>query len=531
MKRIILDKIWYATLVSVLGFSACSKDIALGTDPYAGGKESLGVGFYTNYANPEIAKPGELVDFYVKGIKPYLGKINFSVNDTKVEVITAKDSLVTIKVPTEISSGNAKIEVDGQVFYGPRLDIEGNASLDENYGMVNGFLFSVNDILPNAGGYIVTGSFINFENEAVDKKVFRNGIHFIDANGKSATTMTFGEGASGGGSINAVTKMTDGKFVIGGPFGTFNKRRVNNIAKLNTDGKLDTMIVDVVNTTDNPRNSRDTVSAFNGGILGNAPLKVFAVSDNMVVAVGNFKDYYKIDYTYSSRDNRRYLLTEAKNVIRMKADGSLDSTFAFKNQGANGNIMDAALIDNDRVVIVGAFTSYNGKAVPGIACIKKDGTLDPSFNLGGTIDRILKITYNEQLKKIAIAGVFKGLGANGKVNGAAILNTDGTIDDQFVFQNAGNGIPTFAQVLNNGRVIIDGTIESYNNVRRTNMLILEKDGSLLQKYNSQAPFSGNIRKVVETKSSLGLPALLIGGSINQYGKKSVGNFFRLEVKE
>ncbi|ULT28090.1 hypothetical protein KUH03_16710 [Sphingobacterium sp. E70] len=143
----------------------------------------------------------------------------------------------------------------------------------------------------------------------------------------------------------------------------------------------------------------------------------------------------------------------------------------------------------------------------------------------------MKITYNEQLKKIAIAGVFKGLGANGKVNGAAILNTDGTVDDQFVFQNADNGIPTFAQVLNNGRVIIDGTIESYNNVRRTNMLILEKDGSLLQKYNSQAPFSGNIRKVVETKSSLGLPALLIGGSINQYGKKSVGNFFRLEVKE
>ncbi|MGE8242224.1 MAG: DUF5008 domain-containing protein, partial [Sphingobacterium sp.] len=77
--------------------------------PYAGGKESLGVGFYTNYANPEIAKPGELVDFYVKGIKPYLGKINFSVNDTKVEVIAAKDSLVTIKVPAEISSGNAKI--------------------------------------------------------------------------------------------------------------------------------------------------------------------------------------------------------------------------------------------------------------------------------------------------------------------------------------------------------------------------------------------------------------------------------------
>lgn len=531
MKRITLEKIWHAVAICILAFSSCSKDIALGTDPYAGGKESLGVGFYLNYAEPGIAKPGELVDFYVKGLKPYLGKIDFSINDTKVEVVSAKDSLVTIRVPAEISSGDAKIIVDGQVFYGPRLEIEGNASLDENYGMINGFRGSVSDILANAGGFIVTGSFFNFENEAVDKKVFRNGIHFIGADGKTATAMTFGEGASGGGNISSITKMTDGKFIIGGGFGVFDKKKVYNIARLNADGRLDTTIVDVINTTDNPKNSRDTVSTFNGGLFGGVAIRVFAVADNNVLAIGNFERYYKIDYTYSSRDNKRFLVTEAKNVIKMKSDGSLDSTFAFKNQGANGNIVDAAMIDNDRVLVVGAFTTYNGKPAPGIVCIKSDGSVDPSFNLSGNIERIISVSYNTQLKKIAITGFFKGLGANGKVNGAAILNTSGTVDDQFILQGDGASIPIFAQILNNGRVLIDGTMETYSNIRRPNMLILEKDGSLLQKYNSQSPFSGSIRKVVETKSSLGLPAVLIGGGIYQYGKKSIGNFFRLEIKD
>ncbi|WP_051959741.1 DUF5008 domain-containing protein [Sphingobacterium sp. ML3W] len=535
MIRLKLEKLWQATAVLVFAFSSCSKDIALGTDPYAGGKESLGVGFYTNYASPEVAKPGELVDFYVKGLKPYLDNIEFTINNTKVEVVSAKDSLVTIRVPAQISSGDAKIIVDGQVFYGPRLEVEGNAALDENYGIVNGFLGSVYDILPNAGGFIITGSFINFENEAVDnvpedKKVFRNGIHFIGADGKSNDAMKFGEGVKSG-TINSIAKTSDGKFVIGGGFSTFNKRGVYNIARLNSGGSLDTMIVDVINTTDDPKNSLDTVSAFNGGVLSYPIQRVFTMADNKIVAVGNFKTYYKIDYTYSSRDNRRYLVTEARNVIRMLPDGSLDSTFALNNLGANGSISDAALIDNERILIIGSFTSYNGSPAPGIACIKSDGSVDPAFNLSGNIERIFSVTYNALLKKIAISGLIHKLGHGGKVNGVAVLNTDGSIDNQFVLGDIGNTVANFAQILDNGRVVVKGTFETYNGIGRPSLLLLEKDGSLVQKYNSQAPFSGTVYKIVETKSSLGLPALLIGGSIYQYGSKSIGNLFRLEVKE
>lgn len=534
MKRFRLKYVLYTGMILALAVSSCSKDIALGTDPYAGGKGSLGIGFYNNYASQESAKPGELVDFYVKGIKPYLDDIEFSINETKVEVISAKDSLVTIRIPEEISSGEAKIIVDGQVFYGPRLEIESNMTLDENYGVVNGFVGAISDMLPNSGGYIVVGSFFNFENEAVlnvdeSKKVYRNGIHFINAEGKTGSGMSFGRGAESGGFINSVTKMTDGKFMIGGGFGTFQKRGAYNIARLNANGSMDTTIVDVINTTDNPKNSRDTVSAFNGGVVTYPLLKVFGVSENRVIAVGNFKEYYKIDYTYSSRDNRKFVVTKAKNVIRMLPDGSLDSTYAMENLGANGSVLDATMIDNERVVVIGAFTSYNGKPAPGIVCLKSDGSVDPSFNISGHVERIFSVTYNAEQKKLAISGIFNALG--GHANGVAIINTDGTVDKQFVFGDIGLEVANFAQVLNNGRVIVKGTFKTYNGIPRGSLVLLEKDGSLLQKYNGQAPFAGSISKVLETKSSLGEPALLIGGGIYQYGKKSIGNILRLEVKE
>jgi len=511
--------------------TACNKDIVTGVDPYAGGKEALGIGFYVNYPDPGTARPGELVDFRVKGLKGKLDKINFFVNNTPVEVVTAQDSLVTIKVPQQISSGDAKIVVGEEVFYGPRLDIEGNTKLDENYGMVHGFRGSIDDIFPHAGGYIVAGPFFNFEQEAVPNTTYRDGIHFIDGNGKTSSTMNFGQGTFGGsGFVSSIAKAKDGNFMLAGSMYKFNKRAIQNIVRVNSKGEVDEMVVEVINQTNDPKNSLDTVCTFNGGTNGMI-LKTFTTTDNKVIAVGNFRNHYKIDYKYSSRDSRKYIISNAQGVIRMKADGSLDSTFALNNAGANGLIMSAEMIDNDRIVIVGEFTTYNGKPANHIACINADGTVDETFKPNATAGRLTRVTYNSELKKLAVSGTFTGAGSSGKVNKVALINTNGSVDEEFKLGDIGSGLINFAYVLNNGRVVVSGSQTSYNGVQRPGMLILEKDGQLLQKYNSEAPFTGMIAKVVETRSSLGEPALLIGGYISQYGRKAVGNFLRVEIKE
>src|SRR5690606_2773842 len=100
-----------------------------------------------------------------------------------------------------------------------------------------------------------------------------------------------------------IAKLSSGSFIIGGNFSTFNNKQVYGIAKLYSNGQLDSTIVDVINTTSNPKNSLDTVSSFNAGLFGGTVLRVFSVKDDKVMVVGNFDRYFKIDYDYSSRDN------------------------------------------------------------------------------------------------------------------------------------------------------------------------------------------------------------------------------------
>ncbi|GHE39450.1 hypothetical protein GCM10017764_23360 [Sphingobacterium griseoflavum] len=506
--------------------TACSKDLVVGEDPYAGGKGSLGIGFVSNYPSPEVAKPGELVEFQVKGLLPYIGQLNFFVNNTPVEVISAEDSLVIVRVPTQISSGDAKIVVENQVFYGPRLQIQGNVSFDANYGIVNGFNGFVSDFIPNAGGYIVVGAFTNFEDEANNETTFIRGIHFIDANGRSSSSMNFGKGAY---NINSIARMSSGAFVVGGAISSFNDREVYGIAKLLPSGRLDTMVVDVINTTEFPQNSLDTVSSFNGGVTGGSVLKVFGVADDKVIAVGNFTRHLKIDYTYSSRETRRPILTSARNIVRLKSDGTLDSTYSYNHEGANGAIADAVQMPDDKIVLVGTFSRFNGKAAPGIVRLHADGTVDESFAIGTGAARIQSISYNPQVKKFVVTGSFTTFNGT-TANGVAVLNETGSKDGGFVLGDIGAGVPTYGYVLNNGKVLLDGTFETYNGVPRSNLLVLEANGSMLQLYNSFSPFSGALYKVVETTSSLGNPALLLGGAIFGFDGHRAGRLIRVEIK-
>ena len=55
-------------------FSSCYKDLGIVDDPYAGGKESLGLVFAQEEPIPEIANPGDVVIFKVKGALAYVDK-------------------------------------------------------------------------------------------------------------------------------------------------------------------------------------------------------------------------------------------------------------------------------------------------------------------------------------------------------------------------------------------------------------------------------------------------------------------------
>ena len=525
------------SLAIILVLFACQKEFVPLDDPYGGGKEPFGISFTRNFSYPEIAEPGDRVTYYVKGLKPYEGQYEFLINDQSVEVVTTTDSTVEVVVPEMISSGAATIKMENQFFNGPVLYIDGQVSVDENFNIVTGFDGLVTSILPQSGGHIIGGLFTDFENEA-SETVFRNGIHYINSLGESDGMLNFQEGV--GGYVNDIAAQAN-KYYLGGSISTFNERATSNVTRLNADGTLDSMVVEVLNPDPNrPENGLDTVPAFNGGTLGGVGggtfqagevLKVFPVENNNVILLGSFYYHQRIDYRFSSRETRRIIRTPVRNVMRMKEDGSLDSTYMMGNAGANGAIYDGTTQGNGKVVIVGDFTTFNGRPANRIVRLNADGSLDESFGVGSAADdEITGIQYNPNIGKMIVFGRFTSF--NGiPVNGVAVLNESGDIDPAFQFRVEGEGTIWKAHILNGGKILVSHSYAAYDGIKRASVLILEPDGTASQRYNNIGVFGGIVESVVETTSSLGNPAVLLGGLIAQVEQQRVGGIVKLEIRD
>jgi len=511
----------------IFHIKSCSKKQEISANPYEGAKEPLGILFTSARSFPASGLPGETITLNVTGLLKYDKQFKLYLNRVECEIVSLTESTVDIRIPAEVSSGIVTVVLNSQIFYGPSVGVEGKATVDTDLKIVNGFTGLVSQVIPHSGGYLVTGSFTDFEGEASGTNII-NSIHFLNSLGQSSTAMSFRRSATGG--ISSIAKLADGKFIIGGNLSAFSRREVGGIAKLNANGSLDTTVVAVINpdTENKPLDGLDTVSTFNGQLSGSI-VSVFEADDNAVIAIGTFDFHYKTDYTFSSRDNRRYIFTRVKNIAKLKADGSLDSTFNISNVGFNGFVSGAVKMNDGRIVIVGSFTSYNGISARNIVCIKQNGEVDESFLSGGTDRGISNITYNATTDKLAIAGDFKQV-AGFTTNGVVILNSNGVIDQTFNFGVLENGTAYFAYPLTNGRVFVQGSFVKYNGIDRTGILFLEADGTAKQEYNNLGNLLGIVNTLIETTSSLGNPAILLGGLIISVDGKTTGNIVRIELR-
>jgi uncharacterized delta-60 repeat protein len=147
------------------------------------------------------------------------------------------------------------------------------------------------------------------------------------------------------------------------------------------------------------------------------------------------------------------------------ADGTLDTTFNPGGTGANSSIYSIKYQASTRkYIIAGAFTSYNTAlgttSVGRIARLHADGTLDTTFNPGGggANQEIIHFGFQPD-GKIIIVGSFTSYNtASGTttVGRIARLNADGTLDATY---NAGTGFSTgvFGTAGGNQYAIVDSS--------------------------------------------------------------------------
>ena len=177
-----------------------------------------------------------------------------------------------------------------------------------------------------------------------------------------------------------------------------------------------------------------------------------------------------------------------RNLVRFNPDGSLDVSFNADGSGPDDQVVAMVPVADGKFLIGGGFKRYNDAAQAGIVRINNDGSLDSTFNPGGSgvgLDLGAVQTISLQADgKILISG-FNIASYNGNIsNSIARLNSDGTFDNSFV---SGLLFGQFVEDIHptpDGKIFISGSFEEYDGVTTRGVALLSPSGALDLAFNA-----------------------------------------------
>lgn len=158
---------------------------------------------------------------------------------------------------------------------------------------------------------------------------------------------------------------------------------------------------------------------------------------------------------------------------------SVDSTGALNpwfnsNTGFNGNVYTSYTLPDDKLLIGGEFSSYNGIKTGCLVRLLPNGELDTTFNFELPCSFIRDISVHSN-GKIVIAGLFK---ISLLYSYLAQLNHDGTLDSTFTHGVGFDSYVNQVYVTPNGKILACGSFDNYNNIPVSPMVRLNANGSL-----------------------------------------------------
>lgn len=268
------------------------------------------------------------------------------------------------------------------------------------------------------GKILIGGAFTSYDGTG------RNCIARLNPDGSLDTSFDPGTGANN--SVRSIAVQSDGKIVIVGNFSSYDGTGRNRIARLNTDGSLDT--------------SFDPGSGVNGIVVYAATLQ----ADGKIIISGTFSTYNGVG---------------RNNIARLNTDGSLDTSFE-PGSGANAVCHSSAVQADGKIIIAGSFTSYNGTASHKLARLNSNGSIDTGFNIGAGPDNTSYSIVVLTDGKIIIGGTFSNF--NSVTRGSiARLNADGSLDTDFDPGGGANNTVYSIAVQPDGKFIIGGSFSTY----------------------------------------------------------------------
>ncbi len=402
-----------------------------------------------------------------------------------------------------------------------RLNSDG--TLDTSFDPGNGAMFGIttnsyyktnikNVQLQEDGKIIIVGNFKAYNGVA------RSHIARLNSDGSLDSSFDpgigFGVENSSYFPINSIAIQPDGKIIVGGSFNSYNGASAKALVRINSNGSIDTSF-----------NTGTGFVLFGTYISGNVyeyvgEIKTTALQpDGKIIVGGIFVKYNG---------------TAIRNITRLNANGTLDTSFdvgtgtysSKLSYGAPvGHVYSINILSETKIILGGDFTSYNNRICGAFARINSNGVFDLTFNPVTGANSYVKCSSIQPDGKIIIGGGFtnyNGVDCKGLVR----LNTDGTVDSSF---NIGTGflyynIPGTILSLylqSDGKIIVAGGFTSFNGITKNNIVRLNVNGSLDATFNTDIV----INKVWQTIILPDGKILVVNGNLirlNQNGSQDIG---------
>lgn len=371
--------------------------------------------------------------------------------------------------------------------------LNNDGSIDDSYNIAsfNVYEFDWHPIIgqDTSGVTYVAGNHIKYED------IMCNGIAALDTTGVIITDYLPKLG--GKPIVNSVYQQADGKIIIGGQFSQIDTFYVNNLARFNKDGAIDTTFLRNIGTgPDLPVNS------------------IACQSDKSIIIGGDFLNVNGVNTGL---------------LARLDSVGKVDHDFkAYVNQKYMYNGINKILVDdNDKIIIGGVFDKVNLQTRIGLAFLNHDGSLDTfdadsmSFNVDTMLTNkeywIYDMDFQSDKKLIVGGWIINEIGENGFLYR---IDQKGVVDDTFVNSVSDINVSTIT-VLDNDSIIVGNELVGYQD---TYIKQLDVNGNIVDNSSILIFQDENIGSIVSDIQYPGDDQLIIGGrftSINGIEKPAL----------
>ena len=349
------------------------------------------------------------------------------------------------------------------------------------------------------GKIIITGDFNHYNG------VLKNNIARLNEDGLLDTSYDGGMGVNGRIALSAMTP--DGKLIIAGNFSSYNGTPVNQLARINADGTLDTtfktgngfkyiynLSADTFTTIDVQPDGKILLGGYFNAYRGNESKYLARINTD-----GTFDTTFNTDFIYKESngavtkvlvlaDEKRILIasngpgvrweTELKNTLfKVDFNGLNDAAFTPLTNEWIAKVDNIVVQKSGNIVVSGVYFTEDPAANYRLMRINTDGSIDKVFQEGGFRTPLYYLTnmYAQADDKIIIVGGFTKYGGINRLR-IARINADGSLDETF-----NPGLSAFeikGLVPQHDKLIVVGSFNTYNKTGRNRIARLTSRGTL-----------------------------------------------------